>query len=350
MRRVLIVLRLGLLAALLASSPASAQTVKPSAPGPLLHLSGWLVDWDFDRGLQEFAAHAATFDALHCFAVSFDPGHKLLVSPVFTEHWREIQRLTIATRKELWVTIVNDILRPDGRHDAKSSPLVQALLGGDAAFEAHLKEVAELAARLEVDGVELDYENLEPAVFTRFLEFAEALRRRLAPSGRKVSVLLEPQQRFLGAFGGAVGARDLPATVMFYDLHGAFSGPGPKATPDFLRQTFPLLAGKAMTAALATGAFQWTNGVFAASLAQSEVDERILAKRLVNERPDGVSPRLVYQEGGKTHEIWHMDPVAMLALWDTAASLGARDLALWRLGGNNPALFDGLAARKRLAP
>ena len=49
---------------------------------------------------------------------------------------------------------------------------------------------------------------------------------------------------------------------------------------------------------------------------------------------------------GKEHEVWHADAATFDTLWRAAQSAGFTRLAVWRLGGNTPALFQWLATLK----
>ncbi len=324
---------------------ASGAACRAEAPQPIKALSAWVVEWDIDRALAELDRHGALFDQVHAFAVYFDAEHAMFLPPTLTRRWEQLREVTQRHEAALWLTIVNDVVHPDKANELKSPALIHGLLAEEEAFARHLDDVAELAERLDVDGVELDYENLWPGDFSRLLDFARALETRLAAQGRGVSILVEPQPRYLEPY--ATSGRDLPATVMLYDLHGAFSGPGPKATPAFIRSVYAAIdTPDAVTAALSLGAFHWTDDAFTGQLDDLAVERLLLEQRPEVTREPG-AVRIRYRDDAGRHEIWRADAPALLELWDAAAAQGADSLALWRLGGVPDAFYEALARRRR---
>lgn len=139
---------------------------------------------------------------------------------------------------------------------------------------------------------------------------------------------------------------------MGYNLFGSHSGPGPKATPAFLaEQAASLRAVGALDAtglALATGGFDWTGGKAAVQLDEAEAAALLARTKAATTRSPGDGYLVSrYRDGkGQDHEVWHADAQTLAGLWTAARSAGFGRLAVWRLGGNPPALLDWLAGLK----
>jgi hypothetical protein len=340
------------------SGPASAQAgpgaglsgslaASLAAPGRD-RLSCWIADWDLARGLAEWRAHPGLFDSVRVFGAYFNQGDK----PYLAAPWAAALgggTASVFGPTPAFLTVVNDIATPTGQGNKLKDPeLVRRLMATPASRAAHIDDLLALAGRYRFAGIEIDYENVAPATWPDFCAFVGELYPAATARGLAVSVVLQPQRRYLAA--------PLPAgpayVLMGYNLFGSHSGPGPKATPAFLAEQAKSLRAigllEATALALATGGFDWTEAKAAKQLTESEAGNLVAQKGLTPERsdPDGYLVSRYRDPAGKDHEIWHADAATFQTLWQAARSAGFDRLAVWRLGGNSPALFTWLASLK----
>lgn len=338
-----------LLLTLLFALAGPARWGHAQRPRPARPLSAWIADWDLARGMAAWRAHPGLFDSIRIFAAYFDTQDQ----PVLAAPWvgllgKDVRRVFGNT--PVFLTVVNDLTTPTGKGNKLKDPeLVRRLVSDPAARAAHIESLVALARQYGFHGLEIDYENVTAAVWPQFLLFIQALQQRTEREGLALSVLLQPQARYLGT-PLPVG----PAYVLMgYNLFGSHSGPGPKATPDFLtRQAAALAAIGALDAtslALATGGFDWTGPKAATQLDEQAATSLLARTRAVSERsdPDGYVVSRYRDASGVAHEVWHADPQTLATLWQAARDAGFSNLVLWRLGGNSPALFQWLATLKR---
>src|SRR6185295_6476953 len=93
-----------------------------------------------------------------------------------------------------WVTVVNDVVKEGSSASVlKDSDLVQELLASGERSAAHRADIVKLAARLGVEGVDLDYENLPAGERDRFSSFVRALADELHARGLALSVTVQPK-------------------------------------------------------------------------------------------------------------------------------------------------------------
>ncbi|HML45335.1 MAG TPA: glycosyl hydrolase, partial [Clostridia bacterium] len=128
--------------------------------------------------------------------------------------------------------------------------------------------------------------------------------------------------------------------MMCYNLYGTHSGPGPKADPAFLQKMvkgMQTLPGK-KSFALATGGFDWTEKGKVVSL--TYLDALALQRQhAASAMRDAESGCLVFayrDDMGKAHDVWYADSQTLRLWMDTIEAMGAYDVNIWRLGGNNP--------------
>jgi hypothetical protein len=156
--------------------------------------------------------------------------------------------------------------------------------------------------------------------------------------------LLEPKEKYLKT--------SLPAgpqyVLMAYNLHGAHSGPGPKADHVFLRtlaewcEHLPVKPGLA----LATGGFAWRPGKVV-GLTESKASAWAKGGRTEPSRDPGSgslffsstdkvsgSPIPAADMTGATCEIWFADGRTLAGWAKSAKKHGFGEISIWRLGGN----------------
>ena len=136
--------------------------------------------------------------------------------------------------------------------------------------------------------------------------------------------------------------------LMAYDEHWQGGVPGPIASKSWLARKLELsLAGvdrSRIIVALGNYAYDWHDGR-ADSLT---VEEAWLAARDSGARPvfDNQSGNLgfSYAEDGKRHDVWMLDAATAWNQMQLLARLGLPDVALWRLGSEDPGFWSDLQA------
>ena len=327
------------------TTAAPAQTV---APGRAAGLSAWLADWDLARGMAEWRAHPGLFDSVRIFAAYFDEKDRPYLAPAWASLFSgDVRR--VFGRTPAFLTVVNDWTTASGKNNRLKDPqLVRRLLADPATRAAHIDALIALVRSNGFSGLEIDYENIDAAVWPQFLDFVAALYQRTQRERLTLAVLLQPQARYLGT--------PLPAgpqyVLMGYNLFGSHSGPGPKATPEFLVQQAQSLraigALDATALALATGGYDWSAPKVAAQLDEAAAAALVARTQAVSRRsaPDGYLVSQYRDTKGVSHEVWHADAQTLATLWQAASAAGFSRLVVWRLGGNAPELFNWLQTLK----
>lgn len=306
----------------------------PSTPAPE-SVGTWVVYWDDERGLEELVRHGGLFDYASLFAYELDPaGHPVPAPGVESLRGRFLAE-TQAQGIQAWATIVNDVRRPDGTVELKNAKIVQDILSDPVRRKDHARLLAERIARDGFRGLHLDYERIDARYADAFRDFVSLLGSELEGRGCDLNVVLEPQR------GPRPGPGSARITVMAYNLHGPHGGPGPRATPAFVRDVVPEAGTDRRgtpTVALALAGFMWRpdGGVESVdwSNAYREARHVVVERGLFNRVPYARLP---------AGELWFEDAESLDVKWRAAHAAGFRGLALWRLGGNDERLFDWLA-------
>ena len=230
-------------------------------------------------------------------------------------------------------------------HDGRWRPdRVHALAEDARARRALGEELATRCAAARLAGVHLDLEELDDDWGPLPLVAAEVAR---AVHGRGLELAVDVPASLDAETLAAVGAFADHVVVMAYDEHDADGPPGPIASDDFVAETFAnaarALPTAKLTAGLAIYGYDWIGGEPADPI--SFVDAHAAA------REARVTPRwdregnvhLQYVDAEGTHQIWMTDAASVWNGARAAAAAGVSEVALWRLGDEDPGVWDALA-------
>ena len=295
-------------------------------------LSAWTVYWDLEEGEKEFRKFEKRLDEASVFGAYFEEDGKLFLPEELASDKRMSKK-----KKQLveYLTIVNDRMLADGSKEYKRTEFLHDLVNNQARRKQHIDEIIALAKREHFDGVELDYERIwkDNQAKESFIPFIKELYTAAKANNLKLRVVLEPSTPF--------NAIEFPAgpkyVVMFYNLYGMHSGPGPKADHAFIQKILGRMVNvpEPKSVAFATGGCMWNSEGDKKFITEREAAQ-LLEKYNTDARRDAASKAVTfkYREGTTVYEVWYAD-AATLDYWiSLAEESGIRDIAIWRLGSN----------------
>ncbi|MHC1722842.1 MAG: hypothetical protein AB9836_06510 [Aminipila sp.] len=295
--------------------------------------STWLVYWDADNALNEAVLHGERFDSLVFFAAFFNHDDTLFYPPELVDLQSTLNIMMADSPKKSYLSIVNDYTLPDGTYSLKSTLLLRRLLQNGTAQSSRLVgDIVQLALSNGYQGIEIDFEGIlgDLPLWESFFSFIRNLYSRCHALGLSLRVLLEPRTPFdLLVF--PIGPEYV---MMCYNLFGYHSGPGPKATKDFLAgmvSKMSVIPESDRTFALALGGYDWS-GDKVTQLTVHEAEALMEDYGAVSMRNEEVANFSYIDEDGVRHEVWYGDEVT-LAYWSgVLKDLGEDSIDLWRLG------------------
>ena len=320
---------LGLLCALVLSLSSCVSAGRLQAPPMAAEQSAWVVYWDWDRGMNE--AQKNKPDALIAFAASFDEQGKLRLPEAMTE-----ARLAALPREKSYLSFVNDQQLAE-KTLLKDTKLLKKLLNKKTARQQHVKDVLALSKQYGFTGVEIDYENVwrDASLMKDYAAFLAELRDACTAQDMQLRVVLEPKSlRY-----AELMPKDVEYVIMFYNLYGGHSGPGPKADRRFIWHTLSEAAKLPGTpnVAFANGGFDWTAPKKAKGITLAQA-EALQKKYQVQPERDEKSRALhfTYSVGEEKHTVWYADSETLAYWQQLAQAVGFKRFSSWRLGGNEP--------------
>jgi len=195
-------------------------------------------------------------------------------------------------------------------------------------------------------GVNIDFEELGPRDRGPFVAFMRQLRAKLEPAGLLLteSVPIDDPAYDLKQLA-EVNDYLVP---MVYDEHYQSGEPGPIASQAWFQKEIDRLGRIAAPAKMVVGignyGYDWTIGGMGSTEAKFGEVMSQAARNRVTVAWDSVmaNPVFRYQSGGRQHEVWFLDAVTGLNEARGVADGGFRGVALWRLGAEDPDVWNVL--------
>lgn len=312
----------GMTSACAFAKPKQAPPMKPQN-------SAWAVYWDWQRGMEQVAVGEG--QACVAFAAAFNEQGKLQLPKEFTRESLDALREQ-AGGKNIYLSIVNDKQEKDSKILLKDTAVLKKILAKKSQRSKHITEIVELAKENGFAGVELDYENIwqDEKLVKDFALLVEELKPVTREVGMKLRVVLEPKTL---AYAEKLPA-DTEYVVMFYNLYGLHSGPGPKANKKFILRTLTQVEKLKGTPniAFANGGFDWSDGGKTVGITTAQA--KCLAQKYnasISRDAESHALRFTYVENGIEHTVWYGDAVTIAYWRSVVEEYGYKRFSLWRL-------------------
>lgn len=320
----------------------TAVNVNPGVPGPddFILMGFYSEDYQEDRSsLESLSLHGESLDGVSPFWYSIDASGKINTRG-------GARRPAINQARASGVKVLGLFNNQSG---------TDVFLQHSPLRSAAVEEVVRTVESEGLDGVNIDFESLEPASREGLTRFMDELYPRLHEKGKIVTVSVFPKWSDNEAASEWSYAYDYTSlaefadylVVMAYDQHGAWSGPGPVAALGWVRGALNYAlkrvpAGKIILGVAGYG-YDWGGDnarvVFsreALSLAESWNAE-------VSRDPGSGERFFVYCSRGVRHQVWWEDAASVKEKVSLARKQGLAGAALWRLGQEEEALWPQLS-------
>ena len=320
---------------------------------PSLHTSGWLVYWDLEGGGK---SAQNSLDDICLFAYHFDAeGHLVPASAAVAGQLPVLKAAQTQGRPRVWLTVVNDRIAKNSVV-LKDPSVIHHVLADPEARRRHIQELLQVSEK--ADGLEIDYENLDPADRGAFTQFLNELVVGLHARSQRLSVVVEPrteeQERVEGP--GAMDWANLskPADrvrVMAYFLHYGGGPAGPTAPPEWVDQIVAFAKARIppekLDVAFCLDGIDWEKDKAGSELTYDDIEARRMKYEKKRERSaKGQPPHFSYTEGKSVHQVWYEDTESLLEKIRRLRGAGVQNVSFWRLGTGDPRFWQWLAAQK----
>jgi spore germination protein YaaH len=240
----------------------------------------------------------------------------------------------------------------NGGFDAQRVSLV---VNDPARRAQHIQDILALVRDNDYDGIDIDYESLDPADRDAFSQFIEELALALHEEGKLLSIAVHAKTDDAGAWGGAaaqdwarLGAAVDAFKIMTYDFHNGASEAGPIAPLDWVDAVLSYAATVVPPEKTWMGVpvygYNWT-GSRAQSLNWRQ-SLQLAEQQGAQGQRDAASGELAFSYDDGRHTVWFNDGETLAGrlalLRDKHPNVAG--IAIWPLGGEDPANWTAIRA------
>lgn len=333
-----------------------------TAPPPLKRVAAWLpTSWDVARA-------RASWDANRAYI------HEL--SPV----WYQLARsgdgsinvyggardATLVAEAHAQSTLVIPLVNNAYNDAGFDAAPVSAVIHDPARRAAHVAVLVNEVLAYGYDGIEIDYESLNgKADREAFSLFIEELAAALHAQGKLLAIAVHPKTSEPGTWAGPqaqdwrrLGAAVDRFRVMTYGYHWSGGDPGPIAPlwwmEDVLNFAISVVPPNKVYVGLNLYGHDWGGGM--SSSVTWESVQQLLATYNVTPQWQATSgwrrpvaePWFTYTDAsGQRHKVWYANGASIEARLGLVSRYGLGGIALWRLGGEDPACWQAIAEALR---
>lgn len=209
------------------------------------------------------------------------------------------------------------------------------------------QRLAELASRDHVAGLNLDMEGIGIEEATAYRDFVKLLARKLHVQGQilVVDVPVGDQAFRLQEIAAAADG----VMLMVYDQSPAGGPPGPISGyqwfEEALREAAANVPRDKLLAGLGAYGYKWTDNSSepAQSVSFAEaIGLAWVAQAAPDMEPESRNMRFVYADDDGSHQVWFLNGPALWNLWFISQRQMAAGVAVWRLGMEDPSIWNFL--------
>lgn len=329
---------------------------RPTSPS-INRVAAWLpTSWDTTRARASWEAHRAYIHELS------PVWYQLARSGDGAIHAYEGARdATLVAEAHAQSTLVIPLVN-NAYDDVGFDPApVSAVIHDPARRATHIAALVNETLVYNYDGIEIDYESLNGKTDREaFSLFIEELAAALHAQGKLLAVTVHPKTGEPGSWTGPqaqdwarLGAAADRFRIMTYNYHWSGSDPGPIAPlwwmEDVLDFAVSLIPPNKVYVGLNLYGHDW-GGSTSRSVTWESAQQLIAVHGATRQWQAGgwgrtvAEPWFTYTDAtGQRHEVWYADRASIEARLRLVSRYRLGGVALWRLGGEDPACWQAIA-------
>lgn len=320
------------------STPSESAWSDASASGSPLNTTGFFVAWD-DNSLSSLKRNIGSLSVLVPEWWHLGAGASLLAeSP-----GKNANMLKFVSEKRPDLPIMPLVNNYDPQAQAWASARVAAVMRDPAQRTKLVQELVGGVTQNRFAGLNLDFENLPDNTQDDYVTLVRELGQALHVSGKRLTIDVPPDDPADFNYA-ALGKLADSVILMAYDEHEETSQAGAIASQGWLQKSVAArlkeIPAAHLSVALGSYGYDWAKGgnselsfQDALSLARDAGVKPHLDARMLN-------PTFQYQDdSGRAHTVWYLDAVSVFDQAQAVRSLGIHDVALWRMGSEDPGVW-----------
>lgn len=200
-------------------------------------------------------------------------------------------------------------------------------------------------------GINIDFEELNPNDKENFTHFIEKVSEAFHQHELMVTLDVPPKN---DSYDYASLAADVDRIiVMLYDRHNSMSKPGPVAPSDWVKESLNQLniPSQKLIAGLGSYGYDWEENSDqpANTMTFGDIMNLGIGTNLqIHWNKQAGNPYLRYKMNEKNHTVWFLDAAAFYNQMKSAIFAGSQGIAVWRLGSEDPSIWNYLNEPKEM--
>ncbi len=254
----------------------------------------------------------------------------------------------VQVAREAGLRVVPSIV--NGGFDAQRVSLV---VNDPARRAQHIADILALVRDNDYDGIDIDYESLDPADRDAFSLFIEELAAALHAEGKLLSIAVHAKSDDAGAWSGAaaqdwarLGAAVDSFKIMTYDFHNAASEAGPIAPLDWVDAVLSYAARVVPPEKTWMGVpvygYDWAGGGGRSLNWRQAL--KLVEQNSAQPQRDPASGELWFSYNDGRNTVWFNDGETLAGRLELLAEKhpAVAGIAIWPLGGEDPANWTAI--------
>lgn len=298
-------------------------------------ISGWIAWWIEDDGYAVVEKH-------HQEIFSVSPGWFSLDKNYDLVEIGEIDKNAFSQKSKTYPLKLYPMLVTE-----LSGQELADFINNTESLDHFIQELLSKMETYDVDGIDLDFENIDIAHKKEFSFFIKALSNELRKKGLHFSVTIQAQagkndwNGMLGQDIALIGKEADEVRIMIYDRHGEFSEPGP-ITPidwfqDVISYNMQKIPQEKIVIALPTYGYLWLeDGTFKSFQYKDFIS--YMQDKNYDSRRDPKSLEIKYTDGGSIGFL--SDAMAVNQKMNYARNKGLNRFAIWNFSGTDEKIFE----------
>ena len=326
-------------------APAPPAAGSPGRP----LLIGFYVDWD-DNAAISLRQNIGQLDRLVPEWLHLADDQGTIVDDNLGKENQVLNEVR-QTRPGLVITPLLNNINPQ-THQWDGASLAR-MLADPAARSRAVESLLQYLQNNHLGGVDIDFESLPKTSQGDLTVFMQELYARLHPLGLEVSQAIPFDDETYDA--RALSACSDYLIFMAYDEHWSSGAAGPIAAQDWyasgLRRRLSEVPPEKLVIAVGNYGYDWAAGAQqGASLTFQEAIQRAQGENAAISFDSGaLNPVYTYVDAQQqSHRVWYLDAATAFNEIAAAQPYGPRGFALWRLGSEDPTVWQVFARRESL--
>lgn len=342
----------------------SSGAISPPAPAPgsnSLYIMGFYVDQEPNQpsSYSRLASSGSLISAVAPFWYKLSPQNGMDIWEQQSRGLATADKITVleqARQHNVQVLALVHNMLYDEQVDAKM--VASQMLATPDTRRTFINQLEWLIKKYDFDGVNLDIENIYTWDRDKLSLLVKELYQRLDPQGYQVTICVPAKtwddraNTWSGPFDySAIGRYAHYVVIMSYDEHGYSSGPGPIASYGWVESVVKFAVQNIPPEKILLGVpgygFDWQTGRNDPTYLSYSQAMDIATARGAGIKWDDTRkvPFFYYWDGWREHQIWFENASSLTYKLDLAKRYALGGIALWRLGMEDPQIWNVLNSK-----